>query len=159
MLKMYLCCSKLLLRHASQCSLDESSQKEPSQVTTERQSYHNSEHFLKAFHKLNNMRKYDNLQFILKIKITDKSGCLVFRENVLCDVVLVVKDQEFSAHKTLLAACSPYFNAMFSCFEESKQKQVQLQDVDPKALSLILDYVYTAEVQVSEDNVQVLNTL
>ncbi len=44
---------------------------------------------------------------------------------------------------------------MFSCFEESHQNRIVLQDIDPKALSLLLDYVYTSEIQVNEDNVQV----
>jgi kelch-like protein 2/3 len=74
-------------------------------------------------------------------------------------VILIAKEEEFSAHKTVLAACSPYFNAMFSCFEESRQNRIQLQDIDPKALSLLLDYVYTAEVQVTEENVQVCKLL
>lgn len=40
----------------------------------------------------------------------------------LCDVVLKVEDQEFYAHRIILAACSDYFCAMFTnevylCFE------------------------------------------
>lgn len=81
---------------------------------------------------------------------------LLFRDKFLCDVVLITTNlEEFPAHKALLASCSPYFHAMFSCFEESTQNKVVLQDVDPKALSLLLDYVYSAEIQVNEDNVQV----
>ncbi|KAK4029684.1 LOW QUALITY PROTEIN: ring canal kelch homolog [Daphnia magna] len=126
---------KLLLRHASQNSLDESSQKESTQSSPERPFYHNSEHFSKAFSKFNMMRK----------------------EKFLCDVVLITTNQEeFPAHKAVLASCSPYFHAMFSCFEESNQNRIVLQDVDPKALSLLLDYVYSSEIQVNEDNVQTL---
>ena len=55
------CFSKLLLRHASQNSLDESSQKESAQSSPERPSYHNSDHFSKSFSKFNMMRKYDVL--------------------------------------------------------------------------------------------------
>lgn len=47
---------------------------------------------------------------------------------------------------------------MFNCFEESNQTRIVLQDIDPRALSLLLDYVYTAEIQVNEDNVQVEST-
>ncbi|KZS14979.1 RING canal kelch protein [Daphnia magna] len=126
---------KLLLRHASQNSLDESSQKESTQSSPERPFYHNSEHFSKAFSKFNMMRK----------------------EKFLCDVVLITTNkEEFPAHKAVLASCSPYFHAMFSCFEESNQNRIVLQDVDPKALSLLLDYVYSSEIQVNEDNVQTL---
>ena len=73
----------------------------------------------------------------------------------MCDVILAANDEEFTAHKTILASCSPYFHAMFSCFEESRQNKINLKEVDSKALGLLLDYVYTSEVQVTEDNVQV----
>lgn len=62
---------------------------------------------------------------------------------------------EIPAHKMVLAACSPYFYAMFTSFEESKQERITLQGVDHFALSLLVDYVYTSEVHVTEENVQV----
>lgn len=55
----------------------------------------------------------------------------------------------------VLAACSPYFYAMFTSFEESKSERVTLQGVDSTALQLLVDYVYTSEVHVTEENVQV----
>lgn len=55
----------------------------------------------------------------------------------------------------VLAACSPYFSAMFTSFEESKSERVTLQGVDSTALQLLVDYVYTSEVHVTEENVQV----
>lgn len=55
----------------------------------------------------------------------------------------------------VLASCSPYFYAMFTSFEESKQDRITLQGVDHQALSLLVEYVYTSEVQVTEENVQV----
>lgn len=55
----------------------------------------------------------------------------------------------------VLAACSPYFYAMFNSFEESKQDRITLQGVDYQALLLLVEYVYTSEVQVTEENVQV----
>uniref|UniRef100_A0A8C2HRF4 Zinc finger and BTB domain containing 21 n=1 Tax=Cyprinus carpio TaxID=7962 RepID=A0A8C2HRF4_CYPCA len=32
----------------------------------------------------------------------------------LCDVVLLVGDQQYQAHKSILAACSEYFQSVFS---------------------------------------------
>ena len=81
---------------------------------------------------------------------------MFFRQNLLCDVTLISDNSaEVSAHKMVLAACSPYFYAMFTSFEESKSERVTLQGVDATALQLLVDYVYTSEVHVTEDNVQV----
>lgn len=64
---------------------------------------------------------------------------------------------EIPAHKMVLASCSPYFYAMFSGsdFEESHQDKITVQGVDFHALQLLVDYVYTSYVNVTEDNVQV----
>ncbi|CAA9994190.1 unnamed protein product [Nesidiocoris tenuis] len=127
--------SCLLLRYASQNSLDESSQKQvPRTGVKERPPYRSHVHTHKAFEVLNMMRK----------------------QHLLCDVRLVAETVEIFAHKMVLAACSPYFHAMFTSFEESRQERIVLQGVDPYALQLLIEYVYTAEVHVTEDNVQVL---
>lgn len=78
-----------------------------------------------------------------------------YRQQLLCDVTLVANTVEIPAHKMVLAACSPYFYAMFTSFEESRQDRITLQDVDHQALTLLIEYVYTSEVQVTEENVQV----
>lgn len=65
---------------------------------------------------------------------------------------------EIAAHKMVLASCSPYFYAMFTGFDESRQERITLQGVDHHALQLLIEYVYTALVHVTEDNVQVLLT-
>ena len=76
---------------------------------------------------------------------------------MLCDVVLLTSDQqEFPAQKAVLASCSPYFHAMFDRFDESYQERIVLQDIDPKALGLLLDFLYTSQIQISEQNAQVL---
>ena len=73
----------------------------------------------------------------------------------------------------VLAASSSYFFAMFSGFTERDSSRVVLQGIDPEvscscdlekmadifqlqALHILVDYVYTSEVDVTEDNVQSL---
>ncbi|XP_063159361.1 kelch-like protein 40 [Candoia aspera] len=71
------------------------------------------------------------------------------------DCVLKVKGREFPCHRLVLAACSPYFRAMFlSDIDESKKREVSLEDVDPEVMSKILHYIYTSEIEITEQNVQ-----
>jgi len=75
---------------------------------------------------------------------------------LLCDVTLVAESLEIPAHKMVLAACSPYFYAMFTGFTERDSSRVTLQGLDPEALQILVEYVYTSEVDVTEDNEQCL---
>lgn len=38
---------------------------------------------------------------------------------------------------------------------ESKAHQVEIREVDGQTLRTLVDYIYTAEIEVTEDNVQV----
>ncbi|KAK3933417.1 BTB/POZ domain-containing protein 6-A [Frankliniella fusca] len=56
--------------------------------------------------------------------------------------------QEFRAHRILLAACSPVFEAM--CFGPLAEKSdILIPDLEPKAFQVLLQYVYTDSVQFS----------
>lgn len=71
------------------------------------------------------------------------------------DCVLKIKEKEFPCHRLVLAACSPYFRAMFlSDLEESKKREVNLEDVEPEVMGKILHYIYTSEIDITEQNVQ-----
>ncbi|XP_042727745.1 kelch-like protein 2 isoform X2 [Tympanuchus pallidicinctus] len=78
-------------------------------------------------------------------------------QNLLCDVTIVAEDMEIAAHRVVLAACSPYFHAMFTGeMSESRAKRIRIKEVDGWTLRILIDYIYTAEIQVTEENVQVL---
>ncbi|XP_029112971.1 kelch-like protein 3 isoform X2 [Scleropages formosus] len=98
-------------------------------------SAHNHTHMKKAFRLMNDLRS----------------------RRMLCDVLLLAEDVEIPAHRVVLASCSPYFCAMFTGdMSESKAHQVEIRDVDGQTLRKLVDYIYTAEIEVTEDNVQVL---
>lgn len=101
----------------------------------ERPVYKHAQHTNKAFESLNEMR----------------------RMGLLCDICLVAGDLELHCHKSVLASCSQYFFAMFTNeMSESKASRIVLMEIDPSALSLLIDFVYTSEIHVTEDNVQTL---
>lgn len=75
----------------------------------------------------------------------------------LCDVELCAGKNRVSAHRVVLSACSPYFNAMFTGKLLESQKQViYLKEVDESALHILVDFAYTGKAQVTQENVQVL---
>lgn len=77
------------------------------------------------------------------------------RDEDLCDIVLRVGSTSISAHKVVLAACSPYFKAMFAGgLSESRQSTVTLQELDERAMETIVDFFYSGEIEISENNVQ-----
>lgn len=54
------------------------------------------------------------------------------KQGKLCDVTIKVEDSCFSAHRIVLCATIPYFNAMFTHdMLESKQKEVEVRGIDP----------------------------
>lgn len=101
------------------------------------------------------------------------------RENSqLCDVKLTVAGEVINAHKVIISAASPYFYAMFngeyqlfSCFYiytylcllplpddmlESKSEVIELHEIDAPSLKQLIDFAYTGEIIITEENVQVL---
>lgn len=77
-------------------------------------------------------------------------------QNQLCDVLLKAAGNEIPAHRVVLASSSPYFLAMFTGeLSESRQTVVTMREIDSHALELLVQYIYTAEIEVTEDNVQV----
>lgn len=81
---------------------------------------------------------------------------MVFRDKVLCDIKLETDDGTLVyGHKAVLASASPYFHAMFTSFEESNKDLVVIKELDSTALVLLVDFIYTAQIMVTEENVQV----
>ena len=75
----------------------------------------------------------------------------------LCDVVLKVGKRDIHAHRLVLSACSTYFCAMFTNkMLESEQECIVLSDLDETAVEELVDFAYTARINIHEDNVQAL---
>uniref|UniRef100_A0A4W3JKW6 Zinc finger and BTB domain-containing protein 7C n=1 Tax=Callorhinchus milii TaxID=7868 RepID=A0A4W3JKW6_CALMI len=78
------------------------------------------------------------------------------RQNgLLCDVVLIVKDQEYRTHRSVLAACSKYFKTLFTADTLADQHSVyEIDFVTPEALSAILEFAYTSTLTISPSDVK-----
>ncbi|KAM9172868.1 kelch-like protein 34 [Pangshura tecta] len=76
-------------------------------------------------------------------------------EGLMCDILLKVKENEFPAHKSLLACSSDYFRAMFKSYtKESKASVIHLQVISPTGLQHVLDFIYTSWLPLSFENLE-----
>ncbi|KAL1464852.1 hypothetical protein WDU94_004463 [Cyamophila willieti] len=82
----------------------------------------------------------------------------LMRHNIqLCDVTLRCGMDTIHAHRVVLASTSPYFHAMFNDdMVEKDQTEIGFQDIDAVALRHLVDFSYTGEITITEENVQVL---
>ncbi|XP_056145442.1 kelch-like protein 41a isoform X2 [Lampris incognitus] len=81
----------------------------------------------------------------------------LLNENKFIDCVLKVGDRSFPCHRLILAACSPYFCELY--FSEDgkeldKKEEVVLENLDPAIVEMIVNYMYSAEIDINDDNVQ-----
>ncbi|KAI4892749.1 hypothetical protein NFI96_032310 [Prochilodus magdalenae] len=92
-------------------------------------TYQVSKHSAEMLHNLNSQRK-DGGRF--------------------CDVILRVGEESFPAHKAVLAACSEYFESVFSCPAEGdgEGKELEMHTISPKVFRDILDFAYTSRIVV-----------
>lgn len=81
--------------------------------------------------------------------------CDLLENDKFVDCILKIKDKEFPCHRLVLAASSPFFKAMFlSDLEESKKREIVLKDVEPAVMGMILRYLYTSDINLTEQNIQ-----
>lgn len=84
----------------------------------------------------------------------------------LCDCVVVVGDQSFQAHRSILAACSSHFRALLSTSDGADYAEADAggrrgpsvmkldpEVVTPEAFSSLLDMIYTSTLSLRASNV------
>ncbi|MGH0150761.1 UNVERIFIED_CONTAM: hypothetical protein FKN15_018219 [Acipenser sinensis] len=74
----------------------------------------------------------------------------------LCDCVIVVGSRHFKAHRSVLAACSTHFRALFTVAEgDTSMNMIQLDSevVTAEAFAALIDMMYTSTLMLGESNV------
>ncbi|XP_045140525.1 zinc finger and BTB domain-containing protein 21 isoform X1 [Echinops telfairi] len=77
----------------------------------------------------------------------------------LCDVLLIVGDQKFRAHKNVLAASSEYFQSLFNSKENEAQSVFQLDFCEPDAFDNVLNYIYSSSLFVEKSSLAAVQEL
>ncbi|KAK9709181.1 BTB And C-terminal Kelch [Popillia japonica] len=102
-------------------------------------------------------------------------------QNILIDITIRISNFKYHAHKVVLSACSDYFRAMFNenmleahhahkvvlsaCSDyframfnenmlEARNDSVTLYDISAKSFQLLLNYMYTSQLELNEENVE-----
>ncbi|XP_063815127.1 zinc finger and BTB domain-containing protein 7C isoform X2 [Pseudophryne corroboree] len=76
-------------------------------------------------------------------------------DGLLCDVILVIQDQEYRTHRSVLAACSKYFKKLFTTGSMVEQPYIyEIDFVKPEAFSAILEFAYTSTLTITTSNLK-----
>ncbi|XP_065205302.1 speckle-type POZ protein B-like isoform X13 [Planococcus citri] len=92
----------------------------------------------------------DECEFNLKVPECNFSENFVslFENQELTDVVLSVNGKDYPAHKTVLAARSPVFLAMFKHnTKENQLNRVEIEDINDAVVGEMLRYIYTGKCE------------
>ena len=91
-------------------------------------------------------RESNALSVLNKFRLEGEAG--------FCDVILEVEGRQLATHRCVLAANSQFFYTMFSSgMKESNQTVLSLKSISFQSMSLILDYFYTREIVINDENV------
>ncbi|KAK5920779.1 hypothetical protein CgunFtcFv8_024548 [Champsocephalus gunnari] len=80
----------------------------------------------------------------------------LLNENKLIDCILKVGDRSIPCHQLILSACSPYFRELYFSEDdkETDKMEVVLENLDPDVMEAIVNYMYSADIDINDDNVQ-----
>lgn len=92
---------------------------------------------------------------------TDDANHKNFRANLLrmqenddfTDVTIKIGSSSIPCHRIVLSAATPYFDAMFSSdFKETSSPEVGLQGLNASAVSSLIKFMYTGEMEITLKN-------
>uniref|UniRef100_A0A8C6SB62 BTB domain-containing protein n=1 Tax=Neogobius melanostomus TaxID=47308 RepID=A0A8C6SB62_9GOBI len=76
------------------------------------------------------------------------------KQDILCDVSILVEGREFRGHRAVLAACSEYFLQALVGQAPNGLVVSLPQEVTARGFAPLLQFAYTAKLLLSRDNIQ-----
>lgn len=77
----------------------------------------------------------------------------------MCDIVLVVADQQYPAHRSVLAASSEYFQSLFTRGDAESLTVVNLDFCEPDAFEIVLNYIYSSSLFVDKGSLAAIQEM
>ncbi|XP_062603552.1 kelch-like protein 24 [Saccostrea cucullata] len=94
-----------------------------------------------------------------RLQVFSKQMIEFWHKEKFTDVVLHVSGKEFRCHKAVLAAMSPYFDAMFmSGMKETGKNAIELHGFDKKTVGKVIGYIYTGDCAIDNNNADLILT-
>lgn len=73
----------------------------------------------------------------------------------LCDFTLVIEEDEFPCHRSVLCLHSKYFRGMIGGkFMENHSNRSTVKDISSKTFTILLDYIYTGKLELNQLTVE-----
>ena len=82
----------------------------------------------------------------------------MYKDGRYTDVCLKIGQQrKVRAHRAVLASFSPYFEALFGVnWQEGKKEEIKILCLDEHAVSDLIEFAYSGNININKDNVQTL---
>ena len=81
------------------------------------------------------------------------------KSGYLCDTVIVADDGRVKAHSAVLAAASPVFKRVIQSSDQPLQHTVVLPGMRLVAISVIIEFVYTGKITITEDSLKIMDAI
>lgn len=78
---------------------------------------------------------------------------VLWRQKLMCDLVLTSQTKAFNVHKILLVTCSDYFYELF-VDKKYTPKEIDFSDIPPDVLEGILECMYSGKVRLTDGNTE-----
>ncbi|XP_061174624.1 kelch-like protein 9 [Saccostrea echinata] len=80
---------------------------------------------------------------------------VLWRQNILCDIIIICQGRAFDAHRSLLVTCSDYFYDIFvDQLYDEREMDISHLEIEANIFQNILLCMYTGKLQVSEETIE-----